>query len=246
VTSRGGAATSLAACLSVALAACLSAPRPTPTPDAARSPATVLPSPSARPTATPAPAVVTPAPLPAGTARIDIPLAGISLPVPIGWERLDAAALADEAVRADVAARYPGSDLLLAAASQLGDRATPVLMALDPAAEGGVALAPDIAVLVAQPSVRGVLLDVVAGFIADGFEQALRAGEPVRARVVTPVGEAVRIRFTIPVDGGDALRATAWVVGGETGTLLVSVIGPAGPGPVSDPDALVAAAGPLP
>jgi hypothetical protein len=181
--------------------------------------------------------------VPDGTVLVPIPLAGIGLPVPAAWEQVGADVLADEAGRADLAARYPGTDRLLDAADQLGDRAAPAFVALDPAPPvEGSPVTPNIAVLVAQPAVSGPLLDFVAGFIADGYREAFGAGEPVRERVTTPIGEAVRLSFEIPVDGGAPLRATAWVVGAEAGTLLISAIGSADEGPASDPDALIEAA----
>jgi hypothetical protein len=185
--------------------------------------------------------------VPEGTVAVPVPLAGISLPVPAAWEQFDADALADEGVMADVASRYPGADRLLEAAKQMGGRATPALIALDPRAAGtDVSIAPNIAVLVAQPAVGGPLLDFVAGFIASGFVESFGATETGRERVDTPVGEAVRLRFDIPADGGPPLAATAWVIGAEQGTVLVTVIGPADEAPASDPDALLDAAAPLP
>jgi len=45
--------------------------------------------------------------VPPGTTYIDIPEAGIRLPVPVGWEPIGAEALADPAAREAIVARYP-------------------------------------------------------------------------------------------------------------------------------------------
>jgi hypothetical protein len=178
---------------------------------------------------------------------VDISAAGIRLPVPADWELVDEAALADESVQADVVARYPGMGALLEAATELGDRARPALLALDPAAEASdVALTPTVAVLVAQPAVRGPLLDLVAGFIADGLTETFKSGEPTRERVDTPIGEAIRLAFELPADGDVAMAATAWVVGADEATLLITVVGPSYTAPASEADALITAAEPLP
>jgi hypothetical protein len=210
-----------------------------PSPSATATPLpTAAPSPSASPSA---------APLADGLVRVDIPSAGIRLPVPVGWELVDEAALADEAVRADVVARYPGMGAFLEAAGKLGDRAVPALLAVDPAAAGAdIALTPTVAVLVAQPTVRGPVLDFVAGFIADGLAETFGSGKPAQQRVATPVGEAVRMTFELPADGDRALAATAWVIGAEQATVLVAVIGPADEAPAADPDQLIDGAEPLP
>jgi hypothetical protein len=213
------------------------------------------PTPTAAP-ATPAatastPAVAStrpsPAPIPDGLVLVDIPSAGVRLPVPAAWEQVGEAALADEAVRADVVARYPGMASFLEAAGQLGDRATPALLVLDPGAQHtDTAIAPGVAVLVAQPAVSGPLLDFVAGFIADGLAETFGAPAPVQERVATPIGEAIRMTFELPPDGTTPLAATAWVVGAEQATLVVVVVGPGNAGPAADPDALIDAAQPLP
>ena len=190
---------------------------------------------------------MTPVPAPEGSVVVAIPAAGISLPVPDGWEAFDADALADAATMADVVARYPGADRLLEAANQMGDRAVPALIALDPAAAGAdVPIAPNVAVLVAQPAVGGPLLDFVAGFVSDGFKEAFDAAELERDRVTTAIGEAVRLRFEIPVVGGEPQAATAWIVGAEAGTLLILVMGPKDEPPAAVPDTLIEAAAPLP
>jgi hypothetical protein len=185
--------------------------------------------------------------LPDGLVYAEIPSAGIALPVPAAWEQVDAAALGDAAVQADVIARYPGMGAFLEAAATLGDRAEPAFLALDSsAAESDVALAPSVSVLVAQPPVSGPLLDFVAGFIADAFAETFGSGEPERTKVETPAGEAVRLSFELPPDGDTPMRATAWVIGADEGTLLVTVVGPAGSPPSSDPDVLIDAVAALP
>ena len=189
----------------------------------------------------------TPAAAPSGTTLVDVPAAGARLPVPEGWEQADADALADPERRADLVARYPGADALLAAAAEMGDRAVPALVAFDPSVAGtDVPLAPNIAVLVAQPSVSGPLLDLVAGFIGGGFKDAFGAEETARERVDTPLGEAVRLEYALAPRDGAALTAVEYVIGAPAGTLLVSFLGPADAVAALDPDSLVAAMTPLP
>ena len=140
-----------------------------------------------------------------------------------------------------------GADALLAAAAEMGDRAVPALAAFDPSAAGtDVPLATNIAVLVAQPSVSGPLLDLVAGFIGGGFQDAFGAEETSRERVDTPLGEAVRLEYALAPQDGVALTAVEYVIGAPAGTLLVSVLGPADVVASLEPDALVAAMQPLP
>ncbi len=178
---------------------------------------------------------------------VDVPAAGARLPVPEGWEQADAAALDDPDRRADIVARYPGADALLAAAAEMGDRAVPAFVAFDPSTAGTDAgLATNIAVLVAQPSVSGPLLDLVAGFIGGGFKDAFGAEETSRERVDTPLGEAVRLEYALAPQDGVALTAVEYVIGAPAGTLLVSVLGPADAVASLDPDALVAAMAPMP
>ena len=129
----------------------------------------------------------------------------------------------------------------------MGDRATPAFVALDPSAAGtGAPLTPNIAVLVSPQSVGGPLLDFVAGFIGSGFADALGATETDRKHVQTPVGEAVRLEYTLPGGGDTPLEAAVWVIGAPSGTLLVSVMGSVDVLADIDPEALIAAAAPLP
>ena len=166
---------------------------------------------------------------------------------PQGWASVDAEALADDATRAGLAERYPGAGSLLDAVASMGDRAVPVYAAFDPGAEGSsTPLTSTIAVLVSQPSVGGPLLDLVAGFVGVGFEEAFDAEEVARTRVATPLGEAVRLEHALaPVDGTE-LVAVTWLVGAPRGTLLISVLGTRDAVAAMDPDALVAGAALLP
>jgi hypothetical protein len=233
------AATAALAVAGIVAAGCIGPPpSPSPSPSPTPSP----------PPATPAPtSAATPAPLPSGTALVDVPAAGVRLPVPEGWELADAEALGDPDRRADIVARYRGADALLAAAAEMGDRAVPALAAFDPSAPGAdVPLATNIAVLVAQPSVSGPLLDLVAGFIGGGFQDAFGAEETSRERVDTPLGDAVRLEYALAPQDGVALTAVEYVIGAPVGTLLVSVLGPADVVTSLDPDALMAAMQPLP
>jgi hypothetical protein len=188
----------------------------------------------------------TPGEAPAGTALVAVPAAGVLIPVPEGWEQVDAAALADADRRAGIVARYPGADTLLEAAAEMGERAVPAFAAFDPAAGVDATLTPNIAVLVSQPSVGGPLLDLVAGFVGGGVEDAFEAEETGRERLTTPLGEAVRLEYSLPPDGETEMRAVEFLIGAPAGTLLVSVMGPADTVAALDPDALVAALAPLP
>jgi hypothetical protein len=178
---------------------------------------------------------------------VDVPEAGIRIPVPLGWACLDAAALADPALRATLPSTYPGSGALVAAIDQLDGRAEPVFLAADPSpASLAGPLATNLSVLVSQPSVGGFLLDFVAGFIAAGLSEALGAtGEPVRDRVALQAGEAVRLRYAIPSVGGEEMAAVAWVIGAPAGTLLVTALGTAVAVGDLDPDAIAGAIVPL-
>ncbi|HYO44226.1 MAG TPA: hypothetical protein VES19_13595, partial [Candidatus Limnocylindrales bacterium] len=91
----------------VAVAAC-AAPPPTVRPTPSAAPAT--PAPTQPPTPTPAPS---PAAAPPGTVLVDVPAAGLRLPVPEGWEQVDADGLGDPDRRAEIVARYPGAGTLL-------------------------------------------------------------------------------------------------------------------------------------
>lgn len=215
----------------------------------ATPPATPSPSPIATPSPRPTPAAApTPPPsAPAGTTYIDVPEAGIRLPVPVGWVSIGATALADAAVLDALPATYPGSGALLAAIDELGGRAEPVFVAADPSpASVASPIASNVSVLVSQPAVGGFLLDFAAGFIADGLGRAIGAtDEPERDRVQLPAGEAVRLRYAIPVAGGEEIAAIAWVIGAPGGTLLVTLLGTASAVGDVDPDAIAGAIVPL-
>jgi hypothetical protein len=213
-----------------------SPPSPTPTPrPSPTEPPIASPTPTPLPTARPSP--------PAGTVPVDVPEAGVLIPVPAGWVQIPAADLNDPARRAELAARYPGSDALLAQTDRLDGQATAVLLAVDPtAAERSEPLAANLSVLVTQPSVGGPLLDLAAGFIADGMADSLGAtGTPTREHVTLAAGEAVRIGLALPPRNGHPMSATAWVVGAPGGTMLVTLLGPASALAGLDPDALAAA-----
>lgn len=227
--------------LSMSLGACGS---PTPSATPPPSPAPATPSPTVSPTA---PGSPTPSPsagaLPPGTVVVDIPEAGIRLPVPAGWTQVPASDLADPAKRAELAAAYPGAGGLLEQADRLGSQAKAVFLAVDPtAAERGDPIAANLAVMVAQPSVGHPLLDLAAGFIADGMSETLGAtGRGSRDRSDLPAGDAVRIRLDMPDLEGLPMVAAAWVIGAPGGTVLVTLLGPERALGGLDPDALAAA-----
>ncbi len=205
--------------LALGLAACAPAP-------------TTAPSPTPTPTATPTVAAsppIPPATLPPGTSIVRVPEAGIALPVPSTWRPVTAAELADPAVAAELAATYPGAAELLAAVDELNGRAVPVFIAVDPAAAGSEGpLAANLSVLVAQPSVGGPLLDLVAGFICDALTDALAAPtSPAREGRRLPIGDTVRCTYDLPPVAGDRLVAEAWVIGAPSATVLVTLLGPA-------------------
>lgn len=222
----------------VAASAGCAAPSPTPPPTPA-----VTPAPMVSPVASPTPPRTAPPSLPAGTIPVAIPEAGVRIPVPAAWIRVPVADLRDPVRRAELAQQYPGSDALLAQADRLDGQATPVLLAVDPTAAGrSDPLAANLSVLVTQPSVSGPLLDLAAGFIADGMAESLGAtGTPTKEHVELPAGDAVRIGLTLPPRDGQPLSATAWVVGAPDATMLVTLLGPASTLGDLDPDALAAA-----
>jgi hypothetical protein len=160
---------------------------------------------------------------------IAVPEAGITLPVPSAWRTVDAAGLADPAVRTELAETYPGAAQLLAAVDELNGRAEPAFIAVDPAAAGSDgSLAANLSVLVAQPSVGGPLLDLVAGFICDALTDALAApSSPQRGRERLPIGDAVRCTYDLPAAADGPLVAEAWVIGAPDATVLVTLLGPA-------------------
>ncbi len=73
----------------------------------------------------------------------------------------------------------------------------------------------------------------------------LGAEAPERERVQLAIGEAVRLRYATTAADGTALRADAWVIGAQSGTVLVTLIGPAAVVDGLAPDALAAAIAPL-
>jgi hypothetical protein len=232
--------------LSAGLAACGSpGASPTPAPTATPAP---TPTPTA-PSTTPGAAVSSSSPgaLPPGTVAVEVPEAGVRLPVPAGWTQVPAADLTDPAKRAELAAAYPGAAALLEQADRLGSQAEAVFLAVDPtAAERGDPIAANLAVMVAQPAVGHPLLDFAAGFIADGMAESLGAiGGASRAPDDLPAGDGVRIRLDLPPRDGLPMVATAWVVGAPGGTMLVTLLGPERSLDGLDPDALAAAIAPL-
>ncbi len=239
---RRAAALPLSVALALSLAGCgvgpgQTTPSPTPTP-------TPSPSPSPRPTGSLLP---TPGPVPAGTALVDIREAGLRLPVPAGWETVDADTLADEAALADIAARRPGARALFDAGAEMGDYAVPVFAAFAPAdADAADSAGSTLAVLLAQPSVGGPLLEFVAGLIGGGFEDSFDAREVGHEAVSTPLGEAVRLAYDLPASRGVAQSAVVWLIGAPGGTLMVSAMGSIEAIAALDPDAVIAAAAPLP
>jgi hypothetical protein len=161
--------------------------------------------------------------------------------VPDGWVIIDGGAMADPIELERIAAAYPGAGRLLQALGSLGGRAEPAILTVDPGpASLAAPIATNVSVMVAQPPTSGILLDLVAGFIAEGLGEALGAvEEPARSRVDLPVGEAVRLAYRI--GGDEGVVAIAWVVGAPAGTLLVTAIGTADALDALQPDALAAA-----
>lgn len=257
-TARGRVLAGLAAVAAVALGAVLAmavggSPGPTVAPETAGTPSapsvpSIAPTDPVTPPATPSEPSATPPEPPAGTVLVEIPEAGVLLPVPAGWVQVPAADLADPARRAELAARYPGSGTLLAETERLGDRAAPVFLAVDPEAAGrGDPLAANLSVLATQPSVGGPLLDLAAGFIADGMADSLGAtSPPSRERVDIPAGDAVRVRLQVPSLDGVPIAAHAWVIGAPGATILVTLLGPEAVIEALDPDGFAAAIVPSP
>ncbi len=214
-------------------------------PPPTQDPGTATPAvaPTAGLTATPAPIPATLPPIPSGSDMVAVPEAGIRLPVPDGWERVDAAALSAAATRARLLATYPGSERLLGSMDELGGRAVPVFLALDPSAASLAApVASSLSVMVSQPSVGGFMLDFVSGFIERGLTQALGVEDPpVRDRVDLAAGEAIRLSYRIPSADHQQVLAYAWVIGAPSGTLLVTLLGTAAALGNRDPDEIAAA-----
>jgi hypothetical protein len=158
---------------------------------------------------------------------VDVPEAGIMVPVPDSWEQVPPGDLTDPDRRKDLEQRFPGTSALLEQADRLGNRAVPVLLAVDPSdASRSGSFATNLSVLATEPSVGGLLLDLVAGFIADGIAGTLGAPSPPRERVELPAGEAVRLEFDVPPsEDGRPMMAIAWVIGTPDATVLVTLMG---------------------
>jgi len=167
-------------------------------------------------------------PAPVDTAFIRVPDAGILLPVPRGWRTLTAIQLADPTGLAELSRAYPGAAQLLSGMGGVSGRATPAFLAFDPVAAqvAGSAVA-NLAVLTSQPSVRGFLLDVVAGFICQALQTSLGApSSPSREHRMLPVGDAIRCGYDLAPGASGPMSATAWIIGAPSGTLLVTLTGP--------------------
>jgi hypothetical protein len=208
----------LALAAMISLAACggpspgTASPRPAGL--AASPPPASLPTPTRPTRQAPSPTLTAAAVLPSGSSEAAIDEAGITLPLPDGWQRLGAADLGDPAVRDGLAADYPGASAMLDAADAVSGRADLVFL----------------------------LLDIASGFIDGGFQDALGVGEPERTRLDTPVGEAIRLEYAMPVAGSAGLLMVAWVIGAPDATLLVTAMTPAGSISGFDPDAMIAGA----
>ncbi len=224
-----------------------SVPAPSPSPSARPSPDA---TPSARPTPGTTPSSAPPsAPpdAPAGTAWVEVPEAGIRVPVPVAWDRVPPEDVLDPGRRAELEQRYPGAVTLLGQADRLGDWADPVLLAVDPSTAAEDAFTANMSVLATGTAVSGPLLDFVAGFIADGIAETLGAPSPAREKVDLPAGEAVRLDFDVPPDdAGRPVEAVAWVIGTPGATVLVTLMGGQAVLADLDPDAIAGAIVPLP
>ncbi|MDH4141336.1 MAG: hypothetical protein OEV61_01885 [Chloroflexota bacterium] len=236
----------LALAAMISLAACggpspgTASPRPAGL--AASPPPASLPTPTRPTRQAPSPTLTAAAVLPSGSSEAAIDEAGITLPLPDGWQRLGAADLGDPAVRDGLAADYPGASAMLDAADAVSGRADLVFLAVAPTGQGAGTAPANVAVLTSQPPVSGLLLDIASGFIDGGFQDALGVGEPERTRLDTPVGEAIRLEYAMPVAGSAGLLMVAWVIGAPDATLLVTAMTPAGSISGFDPDAMIAGA----
>lgn len=175
--------------------------------------------------------------LPPGTGLVDVPVAGVSLPVPVGWRTFSGAQLADPAFRTELAGAFPNGPTLMKALESASGRAELVFLAVEtPAPSGGGAPA-SVALFVSQPSVSGPLLDFVAGFVDAGFRETLGLGMARRSHERTRVGEAVKLDYRGAPGAGPL--TVAWLVGARRGTLLIATMDPSRSVPALDPDALV-------
>jgi hypothetical protein len=195
---------------------------PTPAPSPIPSPTPVR-TPLLTPSATPVPSP----PIPPGMAYVDIPEAGLRVPVPLGWRHATGDELADPGVREELVSTYPGAGRLLDASDEMGDRASIAFVAVDGSAPSlSGPLATNVSVFVSQPSVGGILLDLVAGFIIDAMGDTIGAKAPAeRARVRLPAGEAIWFRHEGVGETGERLVAVGWVIGAPAGTILLTVTG---------------------
>lgn len=203
-------------------------PAPTTAPTPASTPTPVpTPPPTEPPASVPAPPDGSISPAPPGTTWVELREAGIRIPVPDSWEQVPPGDLVDPERRDELERRFPGTAVLLEQADGLGDRAAPVLLAVDPSdASRSGSFATNLSVLATQPSVNGLLLDLAAGFIGDGIATTLGAPPPPRERIELPAGEAVRLELDVPPgEDGQAMTAIAWVIGAPGATVLVTLMG---------------------
>ena len=162
--------------------------------------------------------------------------------MPDGWEQADAEALGDPDRRADLVARYPGADALLAAAAEMGDRAVPAFVALDPSTAGTGCRTGLQRRRARRPAVgQWAPARPRGGVHRRRVQGRVPAEETARERVATPLGEAVRLEYALAPRDGLALTAVEYVIGAPAGTVLVSVLGPADVVASLEPDAFVAA-----
>jgi hypothetical protein len=178
---------------------------------------------------------------------VEVPETGLLVPVPTGWQTFAAADLADPRVLAELVPAYPGMDRLLDASTAMGERASIAFLAVD-GSDASVAapVATTVSIFVSQPSVSGILLDFVAGFIIRGIGEMLGTeAAPERARIRLPVGEAVRFVYAGVEQPGERIAAVGWVIGAPAGTILLVVTGRDVLLDALDLDALAAAVVPL-
>lgn len=185
-------ATSIATALALLVGGCVPSPTVAPSP---------TPTPTLTPTPTPAGALV-----PAGWIEHPIERAGVSLALPADWLVFDEAALGEPAVRAELERDFEGARTLFGTLGDDERSARIAFLGVDSRARGTGLFTPSIAVIVVEPALPPLLLEIGTGFALGALEDTLTIETAmIRTSIETPVGPAVRVTFdhrVVPPAGG--------------------------------------------
>ncbi len=151
------------------------------------------------------------APIPDGWAEQPVGPSSIALHLPPDWMTFGPDEIDDPTTRQKVEDRFPGAEGLFDAVASQGERVELQFLGVDPSNRGGPAIPAAITVVAVEPRVPAVGLDLGAGLVLDGLDEALDIEtQPTRDRITTPVGPGVRFSFEHRVTddgGGPGFRA---------------------------------------